>query len=152
MTAWPALAGLAGRPGRRVMLATTGWLWTAFWHEGIARTASLHDAVHHVLGALITAGTPAACGAWALAALVLPWTRLRRSRELEYVRVAAWATAVAIGTVALARLGSAAGAPSLGMAFAGAAAGALVAVITTRLRRRLSGHLIREGSPANRVA
>jgi hypothetical protein len=152
LTAWPALAGLAGTARRRVALAATGWLWTALWHEGIARTTTLHDAVHQVLAPLITAGTPAACGAWALVALVLPWTRLRRSPELEYVRIAAWATAVALGTVAVARLGSATGAVTVGSALLGAFVGALVALVTRRLRHRLTGHLIRERSPSDRVA
>jgi hypothetical protein len=87
-----------------------------------------------------------------MAALVLPWTRLRRSPELEYVRMAAWATALALGTLAVARLNPTVGPFSLGTALLGAFVGVLVALATRRLTHRLTGHLMREGSPANRVA
>jgi hypothetical protein len=150
--AWPALAGLAGRARRRAALGATGWLWIALWHQGFASNATVRDAVHHVLGPLLTAGTLSCSGAWALAALVLPWTRTRRSPQLEYVRLAAWATALALATVATSRLGSASSAVPVGPAFAGAYAGALVALVTRRFAGRLRGHQNRERSSADRVA
>jgi hypothetical protein len=133
-TAWPALVGFAGTARRRVVVAAVGWLWVALWHRGIASATSLPDGFHHVLDPVLTPGTAAVCGIWAAASLALPWTRLRRSPELEYIRLAVWVVALSLATVAMSRLGSGGPSISLGSAFAGAALGALVTLVTRRVR------------------
>jgi eukaryotic-like serine/threonine-protein kinase len=146
-TAWPALAGFAGTARRRIALAATGWIWIALSRQGLTTTTTLHDAVEHVIRPLLTVGTPATCAVWALAALVLPLTRIRRSPELEYIRTAAWATGLALLTIATASLGNAAPTLSLGSALLGAYLGAIVAIVTrrfaARVKRRRNGERLR---------
>jgi eukaryotic-like serine/threonine-protein kinase len=151
-TAWPALAGFAGTARRRIVLAATGWLWIALSHESLTTTTSLPDAVRHGLQPLLTIGTPATCAVWALAALVLPLTRIRRSPELEYIRIAACATGLALATIATAGLGSGAPKLSLGAALLGAYLGGLVAIVTRRFAARVTGHPNGERLRSNRVA
>jgi hypothetical protein len=153
-TAWPALAGFAGTARRRVVLAATGWLWIALWRQGqgLARAETLRDALHHVLGPLLTVGTPATCAVWALAALALPATRIRRSAELEYIRVAAWATALAVLTIATTSVGGATASLSLGSALLGAYVGGFVTIATRRFTGRVTGHPNRERLRPKRVA
>ncbi len=154
VTAWPALAGFAGTGRRRVVLAATGWLWIALYRQsrGLATVTTLHDATQEVLRPLLTIATPATCVVWALAALALPFTRSRRSRELEYIRTAAWATALAVLTVATVSLGSAAPKLSLGDALLGACLGALVAIVTRRLAARVTNQPNGERLRSDRVA
>lgn len=153
-TAWPALAGFAGTVRRRIALAATGWLWIALWRHGhgLATATTLHDATDHVIRPLLTVGTPATCAVWALAAITLPFLRIRRSPELEYIRTAAWATALALGTVATASFGGATPTVSIGTALAGAFLGGLVSIVTRRLTGSLRGHLTSERMRLNRVA
>jgi eukaryotic-like serine/threonine-protein kinase len=153
-TAWPALAGSAGTARRRVVLAATGWLWIALYRQsqGLATVTTLHDATQEVLRPLLTIGTPATCAVWALAALALPFTRSRRSPELEYIRTAAWATALAVLTVATASLGSATPKLSLGDALLGACLGGIVAIVTRQLAARVTGHRNGERLRSDRVA
>jgi serine/threonine protein kinase len=132
-TAWPALAGFAYSMRRRVVLAVTGWLWIALSGHGLATATSLHDATRQAIAPLLTIATPASCAVWAAAAVILPWTRIRRSRELEYIRVAAWATALALATTATAAAGSAGAPMSVGAALLGAYLGGFVAIITRRV-------------------
>jgi hypothetical protein len=120
-TAWPALAGLAGRARWRVALAATGCLWAAIWTAEPGRP-------------VISAGTLVACGVWALAAFTLPWTRSRRWPALEAVRLALWAVALGLGTALAARMG---GRAPTGEALVGAFAGALVAFVTRAFAARL---------------
>ncbi|MGO9909168.1 MAG: protein kinase domain-containing protein [Solirubrobacteraceae bacterium] len=154
VTAWPALAGFAGAARRRVVLAATGWLWIALYRQsqGLATVTTLHDATQEVLRPLLTIGTPATCAVWALAALALPFTRSRRSPELEYIRTAAWATALAVLTVATVSLGSAAPKLSLGDALLGACLGGIVAIVTRQLTARVTGHRNGERLRSDRVA
>ena len=154
MTAWPAFAGFAWTARRRLVLGATGWLWVALYRQsqGLAAVTTLHDATQEVLRPLLTVGTPATCAVWALAALALPFTRSRRSPELEYIRTAAWATALAVLTVATVSLGSAAPKLSLGDALLGACVGGLVAIVTRQLTARVSGHWNGERSRSDRVA
>ncbi len=154
VTAWPALAGFAGTARRRVVLAATGWLWIALYRQsqGLATITTLHDATQEVLRPLLTIGTPATCAVWALAALALPFTRSRRSPELEYIRTAAWATALAVLTVATVSLGSAAPKLSLGDALLGACLGGIVAIVTRQLTARVTGHRNGERLRSDRVA
>ncbi len=151
-TAWPALAGFARTARRRIVLAVTGWLWIGVSRQGLATTTTLHDAVHRVIAPLLTIATPATCAVWALAALLLPWTRIRRSPELEYIRVAAWATALALATTATTAAGHAGAPISVGAALLGAYLGGFVAVITRRVIGRLRGHQNSERLRSNRVA
>jgi hypothetical protein len=120
-TAWPGLAGLTGRPRRRVALAATGCLSAALWTNGFAHPVA-------------KPGVLVACGVWGLAALLLPWTRSPRWPALEAVRLALWALALGLGTALAARLG---GRAPTGEALLGAFAGAFVALVTRRLAARL---------------
>lgn len=134
-TAWPALAGMSRSAWRRGALAATGWLWLA-----LARgpwTASAATTVHQVLVPLITVGTLVGAGAWALAAITLPWARLRSSALLEGELLAVWAIGLAVATITATRLGSGDSPMSAGAAFLGALAGALVALVTRRSWRRV---------------
>jgi eukaryotic-like serine/threonine-protein kinase len=155
-TAWPALAGFAGTARRRVALAATGWLWIVLARpaqgQGLTTVATLHDATANVLRPLLTVGTPATCAVWALAALILPLTRIRRSPELEYIRTAAWATALALATIATASLGGATSGPSVGAALLGAYLGGIVAIATRRFTARVRGHQNSERLRPDRVA
>jgi eukaryotic-like serine/threonine-protein kinase len=156
VTAWPALAGFAGTARRRVVLAATGWFWIALYRQSqsqsLAAVTTLHEATQEVLRPLLTIGTPATCAVWALAALALPFTRSRRSPELEYIRTAAWATALAVLTVATVSLGSAAPKLSLSDALPGACLGGLVAIVTRQLTARVTGHRNDERLRSDRVA
>ncbi|MGN6869415.1 MAG: protein kinase domain-containing protein [Solirubrobacteraceae bacterium] len=127
--AWPALAGLSRRAHRRAALGATGYVWTALASTGIGSTETLPDALHHVLAPLVTVGTPMTAGIWALAALTLPWTRSRRWPALECLRLALWATGLALATLAAEH---AAGAVHIRSVLLGAAVGALVALVIRR--------------------
>jgi hypothetical protein len=151
-TAWPALAASAGTIRRRIVLAVTGWLWIAVSPQGLTRTATLHDAIHRAIAPLLSVATPATCAIWALAALLLPWTRIRRSPELEYIRVAAWATALALATAAATAAGHAGTPIPVGGALLGAYVGGFVAVATRRVSSRFRGHQNSERLRPNRVA
>jgi len=134
-TAWPALAGMTRSAWRRGALAATGWLWLA-----LARgpwTVSLSATVHQALVPLLTAGTLVGAGAWAAAAVVLPWARLRSSALLEGELLAGWAIGVAAATIMATQLGPPDPRTSAGAAFLGAFAGALVALVTRRSWRRV---------------
>jgi serine/threonine protein kinase len=134
-TAWPALAGMARSAWRRGALAATGWLWLA-----LARgpwTGSSTATVHQALAPLMTVGTLVGAGAWAAAAITLPWARLRSSALLEGELLAGWAIGVAVATITAAGLGSGDPPLSAGAAFLGAFAGALVALVTRRSWRRV---------------
>jgi hypothetical protein len=120
-TAWPGLAGLSGRAGRRVALAVTGCLSAALWTSRLGQPVAMP-------------GILVACGVWGLAALLLPWTRSPRWPALEAVRLALWAVALGLGTALAARLG---GRAPTGEALLGAFAGAFVALVTRRLAARL---------------
>jgi len=153
-TAWPALAAFARTRRRRIVLAATGWLWIAMLRTGpgLAGVTTLHDAVEHVVRPLLTVGTPATCAVWGAAALVLPLIRIRRSPELEYIRAAAWATGLALLTIAAASLGGAGPGLSLGTALLGAYLGAIVAIVTRRFVARIAGRRNGEGLRGDRVA
>jgi hypothetical protein len=132
--AWPALAGLRRKPTSRAALAATGYLWTVLWTRAITTTTSLHDGIHHVLAPLATTGTLIAAAVWAAAAVALPLTYSRRWPALELLRLALWAAALALGTLAAEH---AAGAVHVQTVLLGAVAGALVALVTRRSKARL---------------
>jgi eukaryotic-like serine/threonine-protein kinase len=138
--AWPALAGLTTRAHRRAALGATGYIWTAMAGRHIAAAVTLSDAIHQVLGPLAKPGTIIAAGIWAAAAVALPFTRSRNWPALEALRLGLWAVALAVGTLIAEH---AAGAPHIKTVALGAAAGAFVALVTSRLtvglRHRPSG-------------
>jgi eukaryotic-like serine/threonine-protein kinase len=132
--AWPGAAGLAARPRRRVVLAVTAWLWLAL-ASGM-RSSSLAD-VDHVLRPLITAAGLLPAAVWGAAALTLPWLRSRRSTSLDGVLLAAWATALALGTIAVSGLAPGHSYVSAGAAVLGAYTAAFVAFVTRRRALRV---------------
>jgi len=134
--AWPAVAGLAGPLWRRAMLGATGWVWLALARAAYASSAA--DALHHAITPLLTVGTLAGAGAWATAAIVLPWAGIRRSPVLEAMLLAGWAVALALATVAASHVGAAEPRISVESALLGAFAGALVALVTRRAGHRLA--------------
>ena len=95
---------------------------------------SLHDGFHHVLAPLATIGTLIAAAVWAAAAVTLPLTHSRRWPALECLRLALWATALALATLAAQH---AAGAIPVATVLLGAGVGALVALVTRRSRTAL---------------
>jgi serine/threonine protein kinase len=133
--AWPALAGLSRRAHRRAALGATGYVWTALVTSGIGSTRTLPDALHHVLVPLATVGTLITAGIWALAALTLPLTRSRRWPALECVRLALWATGLAIGTLAAEH---ATGAVHTQTVLLGAGVGGLLTLLIRRSAARLA--------------
>jgi eukaryotic-like serine/threonine-protein kinase len=135
--AWPALAGLAAPAWRRAMLAATGWLWLALFRGPY--TSSIDPPAHHVFAQLLTVGTLAGAAVWAVAAIVLPWAGIRRSPALEAALLAAWAAALALATIAAAKIGASDLHLTAGAAVVGALVGALVALVTRRTGSRLGG-------------
>ncbi len=133
--AWPGVAGLAGSAWRRAALAATGWLWLALAHG--LWTSSPTATIHQVLTPLLTIGSLVAVAAWAAAAILLPWARIRGSLLLECELLGGWAAALAAATIIASRLGSAGPQPSAGEALLGAFAGAVVALVTRRFWRRV---------------
>jgi hypothetical protein len=90
----------------------------------------------------------AAAGVWALASLTLPWTRSRRWPALECLRLALWAIALGLATVAAQHLGAPALAANPGTALLGAFVGGLVAFATRRLGAGLRAPPAAKDSPS----
>jgi eukaryotic-like serine/threonine-protein kinase len=146
--AWPALAGRAATAWRRAALGATGWIWLALagplsGHEvyvtGPAGTAapnpavwttSVHGAIHHVLGPLLSSGALAPAAVWGLAAMSLPWLVRRVSPVSDLVLVAIWSAITVLASTAVLAAASD-GALHIRTAVLGAWAGALVAVVPT---------------------
>jgi eukaryotic-like serine/threonine-protein kinase len=147
--AWPALAAQARGPLRRAALGALGFWWLAVAEAltgdrllagppaGVPpRTGwegDLAAAANHALAPLVTAGTLAIAGVWALAALVLPVLVRGRSPAVDLVAAAAWAAGLASATEAIA---GAAGAGAPRGLVAGAIVSALVAVGARAARGR----------------
>lgn len=141
--AWPALAARAGGPYRRAALGALGWvcLYPAGALAGRAalyvhlpsalpaRTVwagSPYEAVHHVLGTLLTPDLLAGALVWALAAVALPAVPARRPRSAVLLG-AGWSAALTMATVvALHAVGSAHAVPGTGALLLGSLAAALV--------------------------
>jgi tRNA A-37 threonylcarbamoyl transferase component Bud32 len=114
--AWPALAGWAHRPWRRMMLGASGWLWLALaaplagrilYEPRPAGTVaagrwrdSITQLVDHVLTPLVHSGELAGAAVWAAAAILVPWLVRRRNPLLDVVRALVWAAALAAATPA----------------------------------------------------
>jgi tRNA A-37 threonylcarbamoyl transferase component Bud32 len=171
--AWPALAGLARTPWRRVALAVSGWLWLlaagavgslhgrlrhglyvpnphgpgrATWSDSLGST------VHHLLPVYVHTGVLLGAGAWALAALFVPYLARGRSVIADVVRVALWSAATVAAMVVAVTVIKAGGASALPSAqrlpttsaeIVGAAAGAVVLLLWSVVRFRLPSLALR---------
>ncbi|MGI8413402.1 MAG: protein kinase domain-containing protein [Solirubrobacteraceae bacterium] len=146
--AWPGVAARAATVPRRAALGAVGWLWLVLAiplagsdlylrrpQDTPARAVwidSLHQTVRHVLGPLLTTGTLAPAGVWALAAVVLPWLLGRRSARLNLVLAVAWAAAVAGATISvLGAVESGDRGPAASTVIVGAALSAVLALAGT---------------------
>jgi eukaryotic-like serine/threonine-protein kinase len=105
--AWPALAGYARSPWRRMMLGAIGWLWLAVaaplagrrLYEPRPRAAAARAAwsgsvthtVDHVISPLVHSGVLAGAVPWAAAAILAPWAVRGRSPLLDALRAIVWA-------------------------------------------------------------
>jgi len=114
--AWPALAGWAHRPWRRMMLGASGWLWLALvgplagralyepWAPGTAPQTHWRDSItrlaDHVFSPLWHSGQLAGLVVWAAAAILVPWVVRRRNPLLGVMRAIVWAAALAAATPA----------------------------------------------------
>ncbi len=165
--AWPALAGLARTPWRRVTLAVSGWLWLLaaglvgtlhgrFAHglyvpkpHGPGRNVwrdSLAATVHHVFPVYVHTGVLLGGAAWGLAALLVPYLVRGRSGIADTVRVLLWsvvtvaAMVVAVTIIQTGHSGTLKQRlPTTSAEIVGAAAGALVLLIWSIIRFRLGG-------------
>lgn len=155
--AWPAIAARAASARSRAVLGVVGWLWLAVASPlsggamyvtlpggAPARalwSTSAYDALHHVLGALLSSGAVAAAPVWGLAAVVLPMLVTRRSLLLDAWRVAVWAVLVVASTelaIVLTHVGS--GHATVHGAVLGALAASLVALAPSALAGRRPSH------------
>ncbi len=155
--AWPAVAARWSSARGRAVLGATGWLWLALGSRLAGHTlyvqvpggpphslwsASPYEAMHHVLGGLISSGALAPAPVWGLAAAVLPLLVGRRSLVLDLVAVAAWAGALVLFTELAISLQHFSAAPAtvhaalLGAIAAGAVAIAPAAASAVRSGRR----------------
>ena len=169
--AWPALAGLARTPWRRVALAVSGWLWllaagaVGSLHgrlrhglyvpnpHGPGRSAwrdSLGTTVHHLLPGYVHGGVLLGAGAWALAALLVPYVIRGRSAIADAVRVLVWSAATVAATVVAITIIRTAGSgtikqrlPTTSAEIVGAVAGALVLLLWSVVRFRLPSLALR---------
>jgi eukaryotic-like serine/threonine-protein kinase len=112
--AWPALAGWAHRPWRRMMLGASGWLWLALAGPLAGRAlyeprphgtvpqaqwrGSITQVADHVLSPLVHSGQLAGAVVWAAAAILVPWVVRRRNPVLDVARAVVWAAALAAAT------------------------------------------------------
>ena len=140
--AWPALAGYARSPWRRMMLGAIGWLWLAVaaplaghrlyeprprgtLHRA-AWTDSVTHTVDHVISPLIHTGVLAGAVPWAAAAILAPWAVRRRSPLLDAIRAIVWA---ALLTAAVPLAIAAAGGSAHGSGAPSAIEGAVAAAV-----------------------
>jgi tRNA A-37 threonylcarbamoyl transferase component Bud32 len=169
--AWPALAGLARTPWRRVALAVSGWLWllaaglVGALHgrlrhglyvpkpHGPGRNAwsgSLGTTVHHLFPAYVHTGVLLGAAAWGLAALLVPYLISGRSVIVDAIRVLLWSvTTVAAMVVAITIIQTAQSGtlkqrlPATSAEIVGAAAGAAVLMLWSFVRLRLPALALR---------
>ncbi len=149
--AWPALAGQAAGPLRRASLAAVGLWWILLAEllsgrellfgslPGVAPRIgwedSAADAVSDVLWPLIESGALLIALPWAAAALVLPALVRGRRLALDLVAVTFWAVGLVAATEALAAgLALPSGGGTVHWAWAGALAGAMVALASAASR------------------
>ena len=147
--AWPALAGQARGFTTRAALGALGGLWIvlveALTSERLllgqprdvlaAREweSSALDAASGALGPLLSGGTLAIAGLWAIAAALLPVLVRGRSAALDLIAAAGWAAALAAATQALSEALVLDPPPGL---VAGALVGGAIAVAARAVRGR----------------
>ncbi len=147
--AWPALAARWGTARGRAVLGATGWLWIALASSLTGHalyvqvsggpphslwSGSPYEALHHVLGALLSSGALAPAPVWALGAAVLPLLVRRRSLALDLLSVAAWAAALVLFTgLAISVLHFSAAPATVHSALLGAIAASAAAIAPTAL-------------------
>ena len=165
--AWPALAGWARRPWRRVMLGATGWVWLALAgplagrtlyeprpHASLDRaawTGSVAPAAHHVLFTLARDGRLAPAAVWAGAALIVTWLVPRRRPLLAVLGAVVWAAAFTAAVPVLTRaLAPGHVAPTAASAAVGGVAAAVLALALPLIegaRGRLTPGRVSGGTP-----
>jgi hypothetical protein len=92
---------------------------------------SLRPAVHQLLWPLLSSGALLGAGAWALAAVVLPWLVRGRTPGLDAAAAAIWAALACAATIGALHAGRRLGTPPT--AALGAVASAVVALAHARL-------------------
>jgi hypothetical protein len=165
--AWPAIAGWARRPWRRMMLGASGWAWLALAGplagrtlyepppqdsvDRVAWTGSVLHATHHVLIPLARDGRLAPALVWAAAAVLAPWMAPRRRPLLAVLGAIVWAGAFTDAVPVLIRaLAPGHVAPSPATAWAGGVIAALLAIaplLIDAARRRLTSGSFAGGTP-----
>jgi hypothetical protein len=142
---WPALAGWAHRPWRRMMLGASGWAWLALAGPLAGRTlyeprprqsvdrrawtGSVLHAAHHVLTPLARDGRLAPAAVWAAAAVLAPWMLPRRRPLFAVLGAIVWAGAFTEAVPVIIRVVSPGHrAPSAATALAGGVAAAALAL------------------------
>jgi hypothetical protein len=150
--AWPALAGGARSPWRRMMLGALGWLWLCMAAPLAGRplyeprppasldrhawTGSVTQAVDHVLSPLVHTGVLAGAVPWAAAAILAPWAVRRRSPLLDALRAIVWAALLTSAVpLAIAAAGGGAGAHGAPSAIEGAVAATVLVLAPLALDR-----------------
>ena len=161
---WPAIAGWARSPWRRMMLGAIGWLWLLVAGPLAGRTLYLPnlpgtlargawigspaDAITHLLAPLTATGALAPAAVWAAGAVIAPWMVRGRSGVLDVARAVVWsatlAGATAVAVIAVHGSDRVSGAPS---AAAGAVAAAILALAPLGVRS-WHGRSRRPGSAA----
>ncbi len=117
--AFPAVAGRAAGALERAALGALGAWWLLLAEPAAAKTlllgpaqgvsggTSVQEAISIAVGSVgttVASGLPLLMGAWALAAVVLPWLVRGWSLALDVVLAAAWAAALAAATAGIATL------------------------------------------------
>jgi hypothetical protein len=150
--AWPALAGCARSPWRRMMLGALGWLWLCVAAPLAGRplyeprplasldrhawTGSVTQAVDHVLSPLVHTGVLAGAVPWAAAAILAPWAVRRRSPLLDALRAIVWAALLTSAVpLAIAAAGGGTGVHGAPSAIEGAAAATVLVLAPLALDR-----------------
>jgi hypothetical protein len=103
--AYPAVAGQVRGPWTRAALGAIGLWWLLLAEPLLARDLALgtpRGDAGTVLDTVASSGALLLAPVWAVAALVLPWLVAGRALAVDVAGAAAWATALAVGTVAVA--------------------------------------------------
>jgi hypothetical protein len=115
--AWPAVAGQAARPWRRLALGALGGWWLVLAEalaadrlalgppagaDDAAWQASAADALHVVVAPAVTGGALLVAALWGVAALALPLLVRGRVFAIDLVAASAWAAALGSATQAVA--------------------------------------------------
>ncbi len=151
--AWPAVAARATTARGRAALGFTGWVWlvlagslagTTLYVQGppggpprTVWSGSLYEAMHHVLGTMISSGALAPAPVWALAAAVLPLLVRRKSLALDAAAVVGWTLALVLFTeLAISIMHFSSPAATLTTVVPGAVVACAVAIAPSALAKR----------------